>query len=138
LSYTQFEYSDLSVSQRQAKRGESVDVSLKVKNAGKVAGDEVVQLYIRDVYASVPRPVKELKGYQRVTLNPNEARTITFHLPVNQIAFYNEELDLTIEAGVIQIMLGKSSDDICLRGEFEINSTALVKDRVFACPVTVK
>jgi beta-glucosidase len=138
LSYAKFEYSDLLINQKQAKRGESVDVSLKVKNAGNVAGDEVIQLYIRDEYASLPRPTKELKGYQRITLNPSEKRTITFHLPVNQLAFYNEYLNLTVEAGKIQIMLGSSSDDIRLRGEFEIKTTALIKDRVFVCPVTVK
>jgi beta-glucosidase len=117
-----------------------VDVSLKVKNIGKVAGDEVIQLYICDEYASTPRPVKELKGYIRVTLDPNETRNIIFHLPVDQLAFYNEGLQLIIESGKMNIMLGSSSDDIRLRGEFEIvgEKIMVVKDRVFVCPVEIQ
>ena len=140
LSYTLFEYGELSIDQKQAKVGESVDISLKVRNVGKVMGDEVVQLYIRDEYASMPRPIKELKGYQRVNLMPNEEQTITFHLPVDQLAFYDADLKLCVEAGKIHVMLGSSSEDIRLRGEFEITGAkkAFVKDRVFVCPVTVR
>ena len=140
LSYTLFEYGELSIDQKQAKVGESVDISLKVRNVGKVMGDEVVQLYIRDEYASMPRPIKELKGYQRVNLMPNEEQTITFHLPVDQLAFYDADLKLCVEAGKINVMLGSSSEDIRLRGEFEITGSkkAFVKDRVFVCPVTVR
>lgn len=140
LSYTLFEYGELSIDQKQAKVGESVDISLKVRNVGKVMGDEVVQLYIRDEYASMPRPIKELKGYQRVNLMPNEEQTITFHLPVDQLAFYDADLKLCVEAGKIHVMLGSSSEDIRLRGEFEITGSkkAFVKDRVFVCPVTVR
>lgn len=140
LSYTKFEYSDLSIDQKQAKSGEIVNISLKVKNAGKIAGDEVIQLYVRDEFASMPRPIKELKGYQRITLKSNEERTLTFHLPINQLAFYDEDLKLCVEAGRILIMAGSSSEDIRLRSEFEITGgkKTLVKDRVFVCPVTVK
>jgi beta-glucosidase len=140
LSYTKFEYRDLSFDRTQVRGGETVDISLRIKNVGKVAGDEVVQLYIRDEYASTPRPVKELKGYQRITLNPNEERTVTFHLPVDQLAFYDENLELTLEAGRILVMVGSSSEDIRLCGEFEITGEAktAVQDRVFVCPVTVK
>jgi beta-glucosidase len=140
LSYTSFEYSDLSIGEKQAKGGESVDISLDVRNVGKVAGEEVVQLYIRDEFASCPRPVKELKGYQRVMLNPGEARNVTFHLPVDQLAFYDVDLNLIIEAGKIIVMLGSSSEDIRLRGEFEITGEKkmAVKKRVFVCPVEIK
>jgi beta-glucosidase len=140
LSYTSFEYQELSIKQKQATGGETVDISLKVKNIGKVAGDEVIQLYVCDEYASLPRPVKELKGYSRVGLNPDETCAITFHLPVNQLAFYDEDLQLIIESGRIKIMLGSSSDDIRLRGEFEIvgGKKMMVNDRVFVCPVSVE
>ena len=140
LSYTTFEYGNLSVRPEQARSGESVDVSLTVRNVGNVAGDEVVQLYICDEYASLPRPVKELKGYRRVTLNPNEERTLTFHLPVDQLAFYDENLELMVEAGRTTIMVGSSSEDIRLRGEFNITgaSKTNVAERVFICPVTIK
>lgn len=139
LSYTAFEYSALSIGQAQATEGESLTVSLKISNSGQVTGDEVVQLYIRDEFASMPRPVKELKGYLRLTLQPGETRQVTFQLPVNQLAFYDEDLNLVLEPGKIDIMVGSSSEDIRLRGAFEITGPKKmpVKDRVFVCPVEV-
>jgi beta-glucosidase len=139
LSYTSFEYSNLSIEWKQAKGGESVDISLAVKNTGQVAGEEVVQLYVRDEFACIPRPAKELKGYRRVLLEPGETKQITFHLPVDQLAFYDLDLNLVVEAGTIKVMLGSSSEDIRLRGEFEIigDKKLPVEGRVFACPVTV-
>jgi beta-glucosidase len=140
LSYTSFEYSAFAVSRTQASSGESVDVSVSLKNSGPRTGDEVVQLYICDMYGSIPRPVKELKGFIRLELEPSESRRVTFHLPVDQLAFYDEKLDLVVEAGTIKIMVGSSSDDIRCEGSFEITGAACqpVKDRVFICPVTVE
>jgi beta-glucosidase len=140
LSYTTFEYGNLSIGRKQAGSGESVEISLQVSNAGSVAGEEVVQLYICDAFASLPRPVKELKGYARLPLNPGEIKTVTFHLPVDQLAFYDIDRNLILEPGTIYIMLGSSSDDIRLRGEFEIvgANKIPVKDRVFVCPVDVR
>ncbi len=140
LSYTLFEYSDLSIEQKQVTRGECVDISLSLRNVGKIAGEEVVQLYIHDEFASTPRPVKELKGYQRVMLEPGETKRITFHLPVDQLAFYDVDLNLVLETGNIHVMVGSSSDDIRLRDMFEIIGAAkmTVKDRVFVCTVTVE
>jgi beta-glucosidase len=140
LSYTTFEYSNFAISSGQAKAGGTVTVSLKVKNAGEVAGDEVVQLYICDEYASIPRPVKELKGYVRLALQPGESRTVTFHLPVDQLAFYDEDLNLVVEPGTFKVMIGSSSADIRAEGAFEVvgEKKALVRERVFVCPVEVK
>lgn len=140
LSYTTFEYADLSINPKQATLGETVDISLKVTNSGSRPGEEVVQLYTRDVYASLPRPVKELKGYSRLLLQPGESKTITFHLPVDQLAFYDVDLNLVLEPGKIMVMVGSSSEDIRLRGEFEIagSSVMMVKERVFVCPVSVE
>ncbi|HLO28461.1 MAG TPA: glycoside hydrolase family 3 N-terminal domain-containing protein [Anaerolineales bacterium] len=140
LSFTSFVYSDLSLSSRKAAVHESVDISLKVSNHGAQAGDEVVQLYIRDEYASTPRPVKELKGYARLTLRPAETRTVTFHLPTDQMAFYDDELNLILEPGKIEVMVGSSSEDIRLCDGFEIvgNKKVPVKQRVFVCPVEVQ
>ncbi len=140
LSYTTFEYRELSIERRQATRGETVDISLIVTNTGDVCGDEVVQLYIRDEYASVPRPMKELKGYARLKLEPGASKNVTFRLPVNQLAFYDIELNLVLEPGRIFVMVGSSSDDIRLRGEFEIlgERKMLVKERVFLCPVEIQ
>lgn len=139
LSYTSFEYSDLIILPKQAAENECIDICLKVKNVGKTAGDEVVQLYTHDEYASTPRPIKELKSYRRVTLDPGEVRTITFHLPVNQLAFYNNDLKLVLEPGTIEVMVGSSSEDIRLRERFEIIGPQIieVKDQIFVCPVSI-
>ena len=140
LSYTSFEYSNLVIKQKRAAVGEKVEISLDVKNVGKLAGDEVVQLYIYDEFASTPRPIKELKGYRRLFMNPGETRKVTFHLSVNQLAFYGNDLSLVVEPGTIKVMVGSSSEDIRLRDEFEIigPKKIAVKERVFVCPVTVE
>ncbi len=140
LSFTCFEYSELSINKKQVGAGETVDISLKVKNDGFLTGDEVVQLYIRDEYASTPRPVKELKGYARLTLQPGKISSLVFHLPVDQLAFYDEDLNLVLEPGKIEVMLGSSSEDIRLRGSFEIvgKPKMQVKQRLFVCPVDIQ
>lgn len=139
LSYTTFSYSSLSLSKKYAKSGEQVDIRLTVTNTGELAGDEVVQLYVCDEYASIPRPVKELKGFCRLHLQPGESKHVTFHLPVDLLAFYDAQLDLTVEGGKIQVMLGSSSADIRLQGEFEILAPekTILSQRLFACPVTI-
>ena len=140
LSYTEFEYKDLLINREVAAAGESVDISLTVTNTGPVKGDVVVQLYVRDEIASLPRPVKELKGYTRLSLLPGESRSVTFHLPVNQLAFYDLDLKLVLEAGKFSVMIGSSSDDIRLMGEFRLGGAArlAVVERVFFCPVDVE
>jgi len=140
LSYTQFAYTDFSLTPAQARAGETVEISFSLETTGKTTGDEVVQLYCCDVYASLPRPVKELKGFQRITLLPGEKRRVTFHLPVNIMAYYDLDFNLIVEAGVIQVMVGSSSDDIRLQGQFEIAGDAKTSifERVYVCPVSVK
>ena len=139
MSYTNFEYSDFSLSARQLEAGGTLDASLTIRNAGKMAGDEVVQLYTCDEYGCVPRPVKELKGFTRLMLRPGESRRITFHLPVNLLAFYDEELKLVVEAGRIKVMVGSSSEDIRCEDFFEIvgEQRSPLKDRLFICPVEI-
>ena len=139
LSYTQFTYSDLAIKNPSVTVGESVQISLKVRNSGKVAGDEVVQLYLQDEIGSLPRPVKELKGFARVSLKPGEEKTIQFDVPVNLMAFYDRNLNLVLEAGKIKVYVGSSSEDIRLSGEFNINGAPKmpVKQREYACPVQV-
>jgi beta-glucosidase len=140
LSYTFFEVSDLLMDKKQAARGETVTVQCLVKNTGRVAGEEVIQLYICDVYASLPRPVKELKGYARVALLPGESKTISFHLPVDILAFYDDTQTLILEPGQVDVMVGCSSEDIRLYGSFEITGAnkIRVKERVFICPVDIQ
>jgi beta-glucosidase len=140
LSYTSFSYNNLSIERETASTGESVTISFTLTNTGKVGGDEVVQLYTRDEVASIPRPSKELKGFVRVRLLPRETKSITFHLPVDQLAYYNNDLKLVLEAGEIKIMVGSSSEDIRLCGSLEIIGPKVmpVRERVFTCPVDVE
>jgi beta-glucosidase len=140
LSYTMFEYSDLRIAPEKAAAGSRVDISLSVMNAGKVAGDEVVQLYVGDEYAGVPRPAMELKGFARVTLRPGEIRRLTFQLPVNLLAYYGVDRKLTVEPGTVRIMVGSSSADVRLRGALEITGAFPVRiaERILDCPVTVE
>jgi beta-glucosidase len=138
LSYTRFEYSGLSISRAQAEPGSEVEISLVVKNTGQRAGEEVVQLYVCDKFATVPRPVKELKGYTRIALNPGKSKTVTFTLPVNMLAFYDLDLNLVLEPGAVDVMVGSSSADIRLTGGFEITGKkAQIARRVFRCGVRV-
>lgn len=140
LSYTTFDIDTLRLSTAQARAGETVDISVTVTNTGQRAGDEVVQLYIHDVLSSVTRPVKELKGFQRVTLQPGEAKTVTFHLAVNQLAFYNREMAYVVEPGTIEVMVGSSSVDLPCQGTFEIagDTMDVAQNKAFFCPTTVK
>ena len=129
LSYTRFKYSDLSVEPERVRPGEVVDVSFTLANVGSRVGDEVAQLYIRDVVASVTRPVMELKGFKRVTLKPGEERRITFRLPTELLAFYDRRMRLVVEAGEYEVMVGSSSQDIRLRGRFEVVETREISPR---------
>ena len=140
LSYTKFKFSNLVIGKTSVSAGEHVDISLNVTNIGDHEGDEIVQLYIRDEYASVPRPVKELKGFIKLHLLPGENKRVTFMLPANQLAFFDLDLNLTLESGKIIVMVGSSSDDIHLSGAFEIceSRRLQIKDRVFFCPVEVE
>ncbi|MDD5368390.1 MAG: glycoside hydrolase family 3 N-terminal domain-containing protein [Anaerolineaceae bacterium] len=140
LSYTSFVYGQLQIAKEAVHPGETLDICLNVKNNGRTAGDEIVQLYICDEYASNPRPIKELKGFLRLTLQPGETRSVTFHLPVDQVAFYDDNLDLVLENGNINVMIGSSSDDIRLHGSFEILGAKKtgIENRVFVCPVETR
>jgi beta-glucosidase len=139
LSYTSFEYSGLSVAPAEAASGGSVTVSLQVANTGGMAGDEVVQLYVCDPVADLPRPTIELKGFARVRVEPGRSRKVTFRLPVDLLAYYDENLDLATEPGVIRIMIGSSSADLRLHGAFTIaGEKKKIGRRVTDCPVTVE
>ena len=138
LSYTSFGYGDFALARTDVAAGETLDVSVKITNTGGVAGEEVVQLYVQDEYASLPRPVQELRGYVRVALAHGESRNVTFHLPVDQLAFYDADLDLVVESGSFKAMIGASSADIRGEGVFEVTGAkkAAVQARVFVCPVS--
>jgi beta-glucosidase len=120
LSYTTFAFSNLKISPRKANNKGIVSIALDVKNTGEVAGDEVVQLYVNDVVASVTRPVKELKGFQRVHLQPGETMSVIFKLPVDELAFYDQRMVRLVEPGLFKVMVGYSSVKILLEGEFTV------------------
>lgn len=112
LSYTSFEYENLRVSPEKIGPEGRARVEIDVTNAGKVAGDAVVQLYIRDVVSSVPRPVKELRGFHRIRLQPGETRKVDFQLTPDSLAFYNEDMHRVVEPGRFKIMVGASSEEL--------------------------
>ena len=138
LSYTTFAYEDLGVQPREVRAGDTVTVAFDLRNEGERAGDEVVQLYLRDLVGSVSRPVKELKGFARVTLEPGETKRIAFAFPVEALAFFDREMAFVIEPGTIQVMVGSSSADIRLTSDFEITGErVLVQRKVYTSDVTV-
>jgi len=131
LSYTTFEYSDLAISKKEILDTETVTVSVKVKNTGEMAGKEIVQLYVRDVESSVIRPEKELKGFEKVELQPGEEKTVTFELDKRAFAYYNVDIgDWHVETGEFEIMIGKSSRDIVLKDKIFVKSTVTVRKPV--------
>jgi len=115
LSYTTFAFANLELDRAEIAAGESARVSVDVTNTGPVAGDEVVQLYIRDVVSSVTRPVKELKGFQRITLAPGETRTVTFDVTPEHLAFWDIDMAWRVEPGEFRLMVGSSSRDVDLQ-----------------------
>lgn len=115
LSYTQFEYGDLIVDRKQIKNNETTQIRCTVKNTGTMDGEEVVQLYIRDELASVARPVKELKGFQKIFLKAGEIKEVVFELTPDLLTMLNEKMNWVVEPGDFRIMLGASSKDIRAR-----------------------
>jgi beta-glucosidase len=109
LSYTTFEYSNLKVSRSRIGPTEPTEVSVTVKNTGSRAGDEIVQLYIRDVVSSVTRPVMELKDFGRISLAPGESKTVTFNVTPEKLAFFDLDMKRRVEPGWFDIMVGPSS-----------------------------
>lgn len=119
LSYTQFSYSNLIVHTPIIKKEQPIIISCTVTNIGKLKGEEVVQLYIRDEVASVARPVMELQGFKRIALAPNESKQVTFTLQPQQLMLLNEKMKWVIEPGIFKIMIGASSRDIRLQGRLD-------------------
>jgi len=120
LSYTTFEYSGLKLSSNKIKSNETIKVSFQLKNTGKVAGEEVVQLYLKDKFGSVVRPVLELKDFQKLKLNAGESKTIEFIIDKEKLSFCNNKLEWVAEPGDFEVMIGASSADIKLKSDFEL------------------
>jgi len=120
LSYTTFEYSNLRITPRDVDASGQVSIQVDVTNTGKMAGDEVVQLYVHIPAQNVTRPVKELKGFKRISLDPGQSKTVIFELPVALLGFYDENMDFVVEPGKVDVFVGSSSEDIRVSGEFNL------------------
>lgn len=121
LSYTTFEYDKLKLSTAKLSMTDTLTATVTLKNTGKYAGTEVVQLYTQDKVGSVTRPVKELKGFQRIILQPGESQTVTFHLPVSDLAFWNIDMKKVVEPGDFKLWIGTNSQE-GLSADFEVNN----------------
>jgi len=120
LSYTTFNYSNLQLSKKKMTGAETIEVSMSLTNTGKFAGEEVVQLYLRDKFASAVRPVKELKDFKKIKLQPGESKTIRFTINKEKLSFYNSKIEWVAEPGEFELMIGSSSRDIRLTDVFEL------------------
>jgi beta-glucosidase len=139
LSYTTFNYDSLYIDQREVEVGGKVHISVEVTNCGSRAGDEVVQLYTRQT-AVPPRPLKELKGYKRISLEPGECKTVTFTLYANQLSVYDEALLAALHPDKVEVLVGRSSDFLPLKGAFEVvgPTTGIQNDKIFFSDVNVR
>ena len=124
LSYTAFEYGNLTLDKKETSPFAPVTVSLTVQNTGERTGTEIVQLYVKDVHASMTRPQKELQGFARVPLMPGEEKKVCFILHPSQMAFLDEDMRWKIEKGVFEVQVGSSSEDIRLKDSFAVTEDA--------------
>ena len=120
LSYSTFEYSELKIEPREMRAGADVHVGIRVKNTGFYGGEEVVQLYLNDEIASVSTPVKSLKGFQKIALEPGQSKDVEFVVKPDDLSLLNREMKRVIEPGTFQVMVGRSSENILARGHFEV------------------
>ncbi len=120
LSYTTYSYSNLQITKKQFRKGEVVEVKVTVTNTGLCDGEEIVQLYIRDLVGSISRPVSELKDFAKIFLKKGESKTITFHLDAEKLSFFDQHGKLVMEPGPFDVMVGASSRDIRLREQIQL------------------
>lgn len=120
LSYTTFQYSNLQLNKKQIKHNEQVETSVTITNTGEYDGEEIVQLYLRDIVGSIARPVKDLKDFKKIALKAGESKTIKFTIDIKKLSFYNQQLQWVAEPGEFEVMIGASSRDIRLQVKFEL------------------
>ncbi len=112
LSYTTFEYKNLRISKDKINKTEKTNISVDVTNTGNFDGKEIVQLYIRDLVCSITRPIKELKGFEKIELKKGETKTVTFTIAIEDLKFYNSDLKFVAEPGEFEVFVGKNSNDV--------------------------
>jgi len=120
LSYTTFQYSNLQMSKKKMHFNDQIEVSVTISNTGKYDGEEIVQLYLRDIVGSIARPVKELKDFKKIKLQAEQSETIKFIIDKEKLSFYNQQLQWVAEPGDFDLMIGASSRDIRLKDSFEL------------------
>jgi beta-glucosidase len=125
LSYTNFKYSNIKIIPTNPGPSDTINISVDVENIGHRQGGEVVQLYIDDVISSVSTPVIELRGFKKIWLAPEEKQTVNFILTPKRLALLDKDMNWVVEPGVFKIMIGHSSDDIRLTGEFEVQGKGM-------------
>ncbi|MBY9021750.1 MAG: fibronectin type III-like domain-contianing protein, partial [Candidatus Lokiarchaeota archaeon] len=119
-SYTTFNYANLKLNKKRFSKNDTVVVSVDIINTGNRSGMEIIQLYVQDIESSVNRPPKELKGFEKVKLEPNESKTVEFNLNLSDFSFYDDSISgWIVEPGTFNILLGSSSRDIRLQGKIE-------------------
>ena len=123
LSYTTFEYADILLKNNDILNGEPIQISVQVKNTGSVKGKEVVQLYIRDQVSSVTTPVKMLKGFRKIELEPGESKLVEFTIDFEELSLWNIDMKKVVEPGIFEVQIGSSSDDIRLKSEFSVQGS---------------
>jgi beta-glucosidase len=138
LSYTTFAFDRLRVDAAEVAVGGRVTIRAEVTNTGQRAGDEVVQLYVRYPGAAVPRPIQELKGFQRIHLEPGARRTVTFTLHTHQLGTYDEGMGYALHPGTVEVLVGRSSQDLPLAGRFEIAGRPTKVEKVFFSNVQIE
>ncbi|MBW1711116.1 MAG: glycoside hydrolase family 3 C-terminal domain-containing protein, partial [Deltaproteobacteria bacterium] len=139
LSYTNFEYSELSLSALEVPVDGQVAISCTIRNTGGRAGDEVIQLYLQDLFATITRPVKELKGFIRLGLQPGETKRVSFTVKADLLSFTGTDYKRIVEPGAVKVMVGASSEDIRLTGEFKLTGSVreVSEDRILTSEVAV-
>jgi beta-glucosidase len=131
LSYTPFDFRDLRIQPAHVTIDGEVTIRASVTNSGQRAVDEVIQLYIRHPHATVPRPSKELKGFKRIHLGPGERKTVTFTLHSHQLGYYDEDMRYAAHPGPVEVLVGRSSQDLPLADRFEIVGKRTQVNKVF-------
>jgi beta-glucosidase len=123
LSYTTFEYNNIALDKSSLSINDvDLKVSMEIKNTGNVKGDEVVQLYVKDIESSVIQPIKRLRAFKRISLEPGETKTVSFELKNEDFSYWNEtKKDWSIEAGEFEIMIGSSSEEANLKTSLSIH-----------------
>lgn len=129
LSYTSFEYSNLRLNKSEVEPNGIISITFDIENIGEIQGTEIVQLYLKDRYASMTRPVMELAGFRRIDLKAGEKQTVTFQIEPSQLAFLDKDMKWKIEAGDIDVLIGSSSNDIRLKDSFRIASDLYIDGR---------